>query len=163
MKWSQQKLTQEEYKRAQARGIERRKESECWRHLKLPWESCATVFYPHRYWPPLSLTIACTVCLSVSKLLRADQSPFAASAPGCFSSYYTPLPFSISFILHFLSQSSSHCLFYPSFFPTGVLNCFNVNLPTVSLFCHCSPFLILCHKQLLPTPVLLMGRGGEVG
>lgn len=82
------------------------------------------------------------VCLPVSKPLRADQSPFAASAPGCFSPYSTiPSFLTLSFIPHFHSQSSS---FYPSPSPLLLSDLFSLvsssaELPTVSLFCHRPP------------------------
>lgn len=83
------------------------------------------------------------VRLSVSKPLRADQSPFAASAPGCFPPYSTIL-------------SSLPSLFYPAF-PLAVfvllplflsflllsdlfsLASSSVELPTIPLFCHRPP------------------------
>lgn len=75
-------------------------ESGCWWHLKLPWESCATASYLHRYWPPLSLAIAC-----VSLCLQASQS---GSVTLCwFSSWLLPS----SFHHPFLSCS----VFYPTF------------------------------------------------
>lgn len=41
-----------------------------------------------------------SVCVSVSKPLRADQSPFAASAPGCF---HHPFPLSLCVFLSYIS------------------------------------------------------------
>lgn len=78
------------------------------------------------------------VRLSVSKPLRADQSPFAASAPGCFSPYSTILSFLTSFV-------------YPAFplavfilLPLFLSDLFSlassgVELPTTPLFCHRPP------------------------
>lgn len=96
--------------------------------------------------PLLASTISQhSVCLSVSKPLRADQSPIAASASGCFSPHSTIRCFlALSFILHSYSHSSSHfLLFFPprplSFFILVSLVSTRAELPTVSLFCRCPP------------------------
>lgn len=118
MSRSQQKLSQSE--REEGRGDGRRVNAG---GVSSSQESLVPLFSIGAAVGPGCLTAAC-VCarLSVSKLLRADQSPFAASAPGCFSSYYTPLPFFIPFILHVLSQPSSHSLFLAlSLFGGGAL------------------------------------------
>lgn len=113
-----------------------------------------------------------SVCQSVSKPLRADQSPFAASAPGCFSPHSTSRSFlTLPFIPHFHRRSSSHFLI---FFPLSVVFFLvplvspSVELPTFSLSCHLPPPFILLScgpttSSLLPTPLLLTRRGGGGG
>lgn len=107
------------------------------------------------------------VCLSVSKPLRADQSPFAASAAGCFSPHFTIHPFlPLSFILRFHFYSSSHFLPSSTFFlfPFWSLRCLPVlNFPHFPCFVIALLHLVLLSRSpttSLPTLLLLTGRRG---
>lgn len=117
-----------------------------------------------------------SVCVCVSlKPLRADQSPFAASAPGCFSHRSTiRSSLTLSFIPHFHFSPILHPTFSFFFsFPISSVILFSlasscVELPTVFLSCHLPPpsHLVLLWpttSSLLLTPLLLTGRGGGGG
>lgn len=121
-----------------------------------------------------------SVCLSVSKPLRADQSPFAASAPGCFpSSFHQPfLPHSISHptfqLLFFIPLSSFFSLSTSS---SSSLLCSSFSfssLPVSSIPQFPRAVIALIHPRLallqaettsshLPTLLLLTDKrgGGE--
>lgn len=154
-----------EKERATAWGMEA--ESGCWRHLKLPWESCATASYLLLYWPPLSLSMAC-----VSVCLQASQSGSVTLC--CFSSWLlrSSLPPTILF---------SRLVFIPLFpffflLPYSCVPFSHWSLWSLPLCWTSHSFLALssnssilsCHLLLLPTPLLLTGkrrkrRGGWYG
>ena len=133
---------------------------------KLPWESCATASYLRRYWPPLSLSIAC-----VSVCLQASQSGSVTLC--CFSSWLLLSSFhhpALSSALPFLSYISTPLLFFPH--PSYSLFLFPLlflwSLPVFPQFPR--PMISLLHllslsllgpptttttSSLLPTPLLL--------
>ena len=148
--------------------------SEGWREradadgiYKVPWVSCAVAAYLHYYWPPLSLSLAC-----VSVCLQASQSGSVTHC--CFSSWlllcslHHPLLSHSVFTFPLLSHSSSHFLLFLLLLllpplPLVVLPVFN--FPQFPCSCHLPPpsGLVLLQpttSSLLPTPLLLTGRGG---
>lgn len=139
----------------------------CWRHLKLPWESCATASYLLRYWPPLSHSIACvSVCLQASQSGSVTLCCFSSWL--LLSSFHQPFPsrsvFYPTFPLPFFIPLSPFSLFLSLFFLLSPVSA-SVELPTVALFCHL-PALSrrpATSSSLLPTPLLLTGRRGGGG
>lgn len=91
------------------------------------------------------------VCLSPSLSERISH-PLLLQLLAASLLFPPSVPFSLSFILHFHSHSSSHFLLFFSPF-IFFLASSSVELPTVSLFCHRPPPAHLAHSwsdHLLP-------------